>query len=414
MQRRSAEKRGIVMRVILHCDCNSFFASAEIRDNPDLKNVPLAVGGNPETRKGIILAKNDIAKKYGVVTAETVWSAKKKCPELVVVPPRHERYEELSRIVNDIYKEYTEYVEPFGIDESWLDVTECRALFGSGEAIADELRRRIREETGLTISVGVSFNKAFAKLGSDYKKPDATTVIMPHDVESKVYPQSLGNLLYAGKRVCEEFGKYGIITIGDLARSDRGFIEQTFGKNGIRLYGYARGEDNERVKSIYDKEEVKSVGNSYTFPKSLVGEEEIRRAAVWLGDTVSSRMRRLKVKCTTLGVVIKDESLKSITRQTTLSEPTNHAVTIARCAAELIKRSWNTSVPIRMLGITASSLVKEGEEQISLFDGSDKKKSKLDGAIDSIRDKYGNNSLKFASSYSFDTECAKEYDGENN
>lgn len=398
------------MRTILHCDCNSFYASVEIRDNPELKNVPMAVGGNPKTRKGIILAKNDIAKRYGVTTAETIWSAKKKCPDLVIVPPRHDRYEELSLKVNDIYKEYTEYVETFGIDESWLDVTDCRELFGSGEKIADELRRRIREETGLTISVGVSFNKAFAKFGSDYKKPDATTVIMPCDVEKIIYPQKLGNLLYAGRKLCEEFARYGIITIGDLAKSDRSFIEQNFGKNGIRLYSYARGEDDERVRSIYEEEEVKSIGNSYTFPKDLVGEDEIREAAVWLGDVVSSRMRRLGVKCTSVGVVIKDENLKSITRQMTISEATNHAPDLTGYAMTLLKKAWNMSRPIRMLGISAMSLIKEGEEQMSLFEISDNRKAKLDEAVDSIRDKFGNNSIKFASSYSFDTECAKECD----
>lgn len=401
----------INMRTILHCDCNAFYASVETALNPELKNVPMAVGGNPEARHGIILAKNEAAKKYGVVTAETIWSARKKCPEIVIVPPHHDLYEEYSIRVNDIYKEYTEFVEPFGIDESWLDVTDVRELFGDGEKIANELRERVRREVGLTISVGVSFTKAFAKLGSDYKKPDATTVIMPEDVEKTVYPEKLNTLLFAGRKTCEEFKKYGIITIGDLAKSDESFILNKFGKNGHLLYKYANGTDGERVRSIYENEDVKSIGNSYTFPHDLVGEEEIRTAAVWLADTVSSRLRRAGVKCGGVAVVIKDENLKSITRQKALDRATDHAADLAKCAMELVKKCRSLSRPVRMLGITAMNLSSGGTGQVSLFDtGKSEKNEKLDAAMDSVRKKYGKNALKFASSTQFDTEAAKDDD----
>ena len=401
------------MRTILHCDCNSFFASVETLGKPELRNVPMAVGGSEESRKGIILAKNEAAKKYGIITAETIWSAKKKCPHLIVVPPHHDKYMEISQRVNNIYKEYTEFVEPFGIDESWLDVTNVKALFGDGETIANELRKRICDEIGITISVGVSFTKSFAKLGSDYKKPDATTVIMPENVKKIVYPQKLGNLLFAGGKTCELFKKYGVITIGDLANCDENFIKNNFGKNGLLLYNYARGNDNDKVRSIYEEEEIKSVGNSYTFPHDLTGEEEIRHALVWLSDVVSSRMRKMNVKCTVVGIVIKDENLKSITRQVSISNPTNHGGDLFKYGMELIKKNWNLSCKIRMLGISGTNLVKEGEEQVSLFTiGDNSKNEKLDAAIDSLRAKFGQKAIKFASSDEYHTKYAEK--GEDN
>ncbi|MBQ8003127.1 MAG: DNA polymerase IV [Clostridia bacterium] len=395
------------MRTILHCDCNGFFASVEALDNPELKNIPMAVGGSVESRKGIILAKNEPAKKYGIVTAETIWSAKKKCPNLIVVPPRHDRYSEISCKVNEIYKEYTEFVEPFGIDESWLDVTDVYALFGDGKKIADEIRKRVSEEIGVTVSVGVSFTKSFAKLGSDYKKPDATTVIMPEDVEKIVYPQSLGNLLFAGGKTCAEFAKYGINTIGDLARTDKSFITDVFGKNGIMLYNYATGNDTDAVRSIYDSEEVKSVGNSYTFPFDLRTEEEIRHALVWLGDVVSTRMRKIGQKCSVVSVVIRDENFKTITRQMTIPHPTNHGGDLTKYAMELVKKNWNLSVGVRMIGISGSNLT-EGSEQTSLFEAADEKKNeKLDAAIDAVRAKFGQKAIKFASSDAYHTKYAE-------
>ncbi len=397
------------MRTILHCDCNSFYASVESLDNPQLKNIPMAVGGDPETRKGIILAKNEAAKKYGIVTAETIWSAKKKCPSLVIVPPRHDRYAEISERINNIYKEYTEFVEPFGIDESWLDVTGVYHLFGDGEKIANEIRERISKEIGVTVSVGVSFTKSFAKLGSDYKKPDAVTVIMPEHVEQIVYPQKLNNLLFAGGKTCETFNRYGIITIGDLAKCDSNFVEKNFGKNGMLLYNYACGKDADEVKSIYDREIVKSVGNSYTFPSDLKGEDEIRPALVWLCDVVSTRMRKLNVKGSSVGIVIKDANFKTITRQTTLSAPTNHGGDLLRFSMELLKKNWNMAQGIRMLGVSCSHLVEEGEEQLSLFTIADNKKNeRLDAAIDSVRAKFGQKAIKFASEESYHTKYAEK------
>ncbi len=402
------------MRTILHCDCNSFFASVESVYNPELKNIPMAVGGDEESRKGIILAKNEAAKKYGIVTAETLWSARKKCPNLVIVKPHHDRYAEFSEKVNNIYKEYSEFVEPFGIDESWIDVTNVEKLFGDGKTIAEIIRKRVREEVGITVSIGVSFTKSFAKLGSDYKKPDAITVIMPENVEKIVYPQKLGNLLFAGRKTCEEFSRYGIITIGDLAKVDKSFVEKHFGKNGLLLYNYATGNDTDSVKSIYDKDEMKSVGNSYTFPHDLKNIEDISHAFTWLSDVVSSRMRRMGVKCTVVQITVRDENFKTVTRQMTILNPTNHGGDLKRHAMELFKNLNLSGIGVRLLGVSGTNLVGEDEEQISLFNTqSERKTEKLDKAIDKVREKYGMDVLKFASSDEFDTKYAEE-DKENN
>ena len=279
-------------RTILHCDCNGFYASVECVHNPRLKEVPMAVCGNPENRRGIILAKNELAKRRGVLTAETVWQAKKKCPDLVLIPPHREEYLRYSRRVNAIYAQFTDQVEPFGIDESWLDVTGSLGLFGSGKEIADQLRRRVREELGLTISVGVSYNKIYAKLGSDYRKPDATTVIDSANYREIVFPLPVTDLLFVGQSAAALLLGMRIRTIGDLAVCDPAFLHSVFGKMGDTLLRYARGEDDEPVRPFYEEREVKSVGNSMTFAHNLVGEDECRMGLTALCDNVGRRLRR--------------------------------------------------------------------------------------------------------------------------
>ena len=384
-------------RVILHCDCNGFFASVECALNPDLKNVPMAVGGSVEARHGIILAKNELAKKYNIQTAETIFSAKKKCPDLVIVPPHHDVYEEYSRIVNEIYLEYTDLVEKFGIDESWLDVTGSQRLFGSGEEIASILRKRIREEIGITISVGVSFNKVFAKLGSDYKKPDATTVISRENFKEIVYPLPVGDLLFVGRRTKEALYKLHIETIGDLAESNETDIIKLLGKQGESIYRYARGEDNSPVDP-HANEEVKSVGNGMTFKRDLYGERDILCGISHLSESIAVRMRKKGVKCTVVQVTIKDPDLHSIQRQEKLDSPTNLAKEITDKAMEIIRRSWNMKNPIRMLTVTGGGIVPEnGAEQISFFDETkDPKWESLEKTIDAIRDKYGKDAIQNA------------------
>ncbi len=389
-------------RTILHCDCNGFFASVECALNPELKNVPMAVCGSPENRHGIILAKNELAKACNVQTAETIWQAKKKCKDLVLVPPHHGEYAKYSRAINKIYEKYTDKVEPFGIDESWLDVTDTVHLFGSGEKIANELRKIVKEKFDITISVGVSYNKIFAKLGSDYKKPDATTVINKENYKKLLFPLKVTNLLYVGKSSNKVLQSMGIKTIGDLANADRKYLEKKLGKNGIAIYDYANGLDFSPVASIYNKEDQKSISNAITFKRDLIGIEDIKFAVMIISDSVVRRMRKLNVKAYTIQIMIKDDDFKVISRQITLNNPTHLLKDIVKYSIDLIKNAWNLRIPIRMLSVGVANLVKEGQviEQISLFDKIDEvnteKQEKIEEAMFKLRDKFGRGSVGIA------------------
>lgn len=382
-------------RVILHCDCNAFYASVETLLRPELEAVPMAVCGDPESRHGIILAKNERAKKFGVATAETIWQAKRKCPNLTLVPPHRGEYVKYSRLVNEIYQRYTDQVEPFGIDESWLDVTGSRNLFGAGLQIADEIRRTVKGELGLTVSVGVSFNKVFAKLGSDYKKPDATTVISRENFRQIVWPLPVGALLYVGKAAQEALAQLHIRTIGQLAASDRALVAKRLGKMGQMIHDYANGLDDSPVRAADDAREVKSVGNGMTYRRNLVGLEDIRLAVYTLSDSVAARMRRHGVKCRTVQVVIRDPDFKSISRQRALPAPTHLGRELAEAALSIIRDSWDLRAPIRMITITGANLtdVEGAGEQLSLFappdDAGREKRERLETAIDGIREKFG-------------------------
>mgnify|MGYP005766555007 CR=1 FL=1 len=386
-------------RTILHCDCNGFYASVECYFHPELKKVPMAVCGDPESRHGIILAKNELAKGYGVITAETVWQAKRKCPSLVLVPPRRKDYVAFSRRINAIYQEYTDLVEPFGIDESWLDVTASRRLFGDGKTIADTLRRRIREEVGVTISVGVSFNKVFAKLGSDYQKPDATTIIDRENFRQIVWPLPVEALLFVGKSVQKTLTAIGVRTIGDLAREDPSFLQSKLGKAGGMLSRYARGEDDAPVASIYEKREAKSVGNGQTFAHSLVVPEEIRREVHALAEEVARRLRKQGLWCETVQLQIRDDAFHTISRQKSLHSPSRTARELTDVALALLHQHWPAGKPIRMLTIQASGLRRDGACQMSLFSAEQEQREKWDKmetAMDAIRCRFGSEAITTA------------------
>lgn len=381
-------------RTILHCDCNGFFASVECRFRPELKNVPMAVCGDPESRHGIILAKNEPAKKFGIRTAETVWQAKRKCPGLVLTAPRFREYRRFYHEINQIYLRYTDLVEPFSIDESWLDVTGSRRLFGDGKTIADELRETVRRETGLTISVGASFNKIFAKMGSDYKKPDATTVISRENYREVVFPLPVSALLFCGKKSEELLAGMGIRTIGELAACDRSLVAARLGKIGGQLHDYANGIDESPVLAFGAVREVKSVGNSITFRRDLVGTEDIRRGVGALADSVAARLRKQGVCCWAIQIGIKNPNLKNISRQKTLPYPTHLAKDLSAAAMELIGACWNPRAPIRLLSLTGINLVPEDSsgEQLCFFGkgpGDRDRQEKLETALDTIRDKFG-------------------------
>ena len=386
-------------RIILHCDCNGFFASVEMLSRPDLKNVPMAVAGDPESRHGIILAKNELAKAYGVKTAETIWQAKKKCPDLVLVPPHHEKYHEISRRVNAIYLDYTDLVDPFGIDESFLDVTASIHLFPftPGE-LADVIRARVKSEIGITISVGVSFCRVFAKLGSDYKKPDATTVIDRAHFKEIVYPLPVSEMLYVGHRTTEQLRSLGILTIGDLAAADPVRLVRLLGEAGTTLWRYATGNDHEPVGSYFERKRPKSIGNGMTFRRNIVGEAEIRAGAAALCDEVVARLREEDQKCTVVQVQVKTPDLHTVGRQKTLKRATWLRRDILDTAMDLIKQASGYGNMIRALTVTVSGLVgsAEAEEQIDLFcaPAAEDKRESVEDALHAIRQRFGSSSIK--------------------
>ena len=387
-------------RIILHCDLNSFYASVELLSHPDLRTVPTAVCGDPSSRHGIILAKNEPAKRFGVQTAETIWQAKKKCPDLVLLPPHHRLYREYSRKVNAIYDQYTDLVEPFGIDESWLDVTHTLHLFGGdAAALADALRERMKLELGLTLSVGVSFNKVFAKLGSDYKKPDATTVISRENWRTLVWPLPVGALLYVGGAAQKLLKQYQVETIGQLAACKPDMLETLLGKMGLQLHQYANGLDDAPVRSRYDAEPVKSVGNGTTFPQNLTTRTQVQAGIAVLADSVATRLRHQGLYAGGLQVTVRDPQFHDRSRQCQLSSPTHLIRDLTNTAMDLVCQLWKPPSPIRALTVTALHLVPEGEayEQTDLFTQAPKqeKQEKLEGAMEQIRKKYGGGAIIF-------------------
>ena len=387
-------------RVILHCDCNGYFASVECIERPELKLVPMAVCGNPESRHGIILAKNELAKKYGIQTAETVWQAKRKCPNLTLVPPHHDRYQYYCGLINSIYGEYTDQVEAFSIDESWLDVTGSQRLFGDGRQIADELRRRVREELGLTISVGVSFNKVFAKLGSDYQKPDATTVITRENYREILFPLPVRDMLFVGANAAAELNRKGVMTIGDLADTPPERLHAMLGRLGDMLWAYANGLDDAPVRRAGESDPVKSISNSITFPRDLIGEEDIKTGLLMLADSVGARMRRQQAAGHTVQVQIKSPELKVISRQETLRTPTDSTREIYQTALGVVRRSWDMRRPVRMLSLGCTNFASPGAPvQTSLFDNETDERHdrqlRLETAVDGIRRRFGPDSIGF-------------------
>lgn len=384
-------------RVILHCDCNSFFASVETVFHPEYANQPMAVCGSSDDRRGIVLAKNELAKAYGVKTAETVFSAKRKCPRLVIASPHHDEYIKFSHRVNEIYARYTDMIEPFGIDESWLDVTASQKLFGDGYTIANLIREDVKREIGITVSVGVSFNKVFAKLGSDYKKPDAVTVIDKENYKRIVYPLPASDLLFVGGKTAEQLRLMGIKTIGELAMAEESILKMRLGKAGEMLHKYANGLDDSPVAA--ERDDAKSMGSGFTFRHDLVGKDECRIGIDYLADDIGARLRRHGMKCSTVQLTIKDAYMRSIQRQCQQDPPTDIAREIADTAYKIFLREWSDAKPVRMITVTASGLVRADmvSEQIDMFGESQeeerKKSKKREETLDKIRQRYGAESI---------------------
>ena len=377
-------------RVILHSDMNNFYASVESLYHPEYRGRPMAVAGDPEQRHGIVLAKNYETKAFGVQTGDPLWFAKQKCPDIIFAPPHYDKYLRFSQMEKEIYSDYTDQVEPFGLDECWLDVTGSTNLFGSGKTIADTLRERIKKELGITASVGVSFNKVFAKLGSDLKKTDATIMILPDQFRETVWPLPVSELLYVGKATHQKLRKYGIRTIGDLALTDVRFLEQVLGKNGVMLWQFTNGLDQSPVSNIGAKSMIKSIGNSTTAPRDLVSDDDVKITLFVLCESVSARMREYDFVCRTVQIGIRDNVLCSYERQGTMTYPN-------RTVKDLFDQSFSLfqlhrpKKPVRSLSIRACQLSVMGNEQLSLFPEEFKlqKLERMDKAVDTLRERYG-------------------------
>ncbi len=381
-------------RVILHSDLNNFFASVEIALHPELKGKPLIVCGDPKERHGIVLAKSEEAKKIGIKTAETVYSALRKCPELILVRSHFHEYKRYSRAVYDVYSRFTDRIEECSIDECSLDMTESTFLFGSGYEIAEKIRKTIKEELQLTVSVGVSFNKVFAKLASELKKPDAVTVISEENYKDVVWRLPVNELLFVGKSTEETLHKLGIRTIGDLANADEALLTRFLGKRGRQLRVYARGEDEEPVRCGELKEDIKSIGNSTTLSKDVSDREEIKRWFYALAESVAARLRKADVgRANTVHIVVRNEAFRDFTWQTKVKS-TALCGDIAKTAFELFDKHYPYGAKVRMLGVTVSGFDYH-VEQLTLdaeLDGGNadyEKKERAENAIAKLREKYG-------------------------
>lgn len=382
-------------RVILHSDMNNFYASVECLYDPSLRGRPVAVAGDPEARHGIVLAKNYEAKACGVATGNPLWLAKQKCPEIIFVPPHYDRYLKFSRLAQEIYSEYTDQVEPFGLDECWLDVSASKEIFGSGTKVADSIRKRIKFELGITASVGVSYNKIFAKLGSDMQKPDATTVITPDSFQAKVWPLTVGDLLYVGRATEKKLAKYFINTIGDLANTSPEFLHRLLGKNGIVLWQFANGLDTSPVSKYGSRPLIKSIGNSTTAPRDLVSENDIKITLYALCESVSARLREQNFICHTVQITVRDKYLISYERQGKLDYPNRTAASLFELALALYRQN-PPNAPVRSLGVRACDLAYQEYEQLSFLPEVQEiqKKEQLDRAVDSVRTRFGHFSIQ--------------------
>ncbi len=385
-----------MQRIILHSDLNCFYASVECLLNPKYKNRPAAVCGDPGKRHGIILAKNYIAKSFGVATGETVWQARSKCPSLVLFPARFEVYKYYSAKVREIYYRYTNLVEPYGLDEAWLDISKPNGDFDYAMNTAQKISDTIKKEIGLTVSIGVSFTKSFAKLGSDYKKPDAITLITPENFKKIVWPLKVSNLIYAGKATTKTLNKLGIYTIGDLAEADERCIKAHLGKNGDRLRLWAGGKDFEPVRDYIDRAEIKSVGNSVTLPYDIYNDDDIAITLMILSESVASRLREKKLMCSTVHIEIKEKELIRFSGQKRLSFPTCVSEDIYNAADELFRAKRREGKMIRALGVRAGDLESSQVMQLSIDPDFNRsmKQLKLDEMLDGIRKKYGYDSVK--------------------
>ena len=378
-------------RAILHIDMNSCYASIECLHHPEIRHLPVAVGGDVEARHEIILAKNELAKRAGVKTGEALWQAKQKCPDLVIVPPHYQLYLRFSRMARAIYAEYTDLIEPFGLDEAWIDVTGS-SVFGDAVEIAETIRKRVKFELGITVSIGVSFNKIFAKLGSDYKKPDAVTVFGKDDYREKVWPLPVEELLYVGPATTRKLRARGIRTIGDLARTGPSLLHSWLGKMGYVLHAFANGNDPSPVASLGEEAIIKSIGNSTTTPRDLTCEEDVNIIFYVLAESVAARMRENGFRAKTVQISLRDTDLFSFERQCKLESPSCLASELHDAGMRLLRDHYRFRKPLRSVGIRGMDLVPiQTAMQLNFFEDPVRreKRERLEVAVDELRRRFG-------------------------
>ena len=394
-------------RTILHSDCNCFYASVELLHHPELRGKPVAVGGDPEARHGIVLTADYTAKRRGVKTGMALWQARQVCPDIIFLPPRMDLYLRFSRMAQEIYAEYTDKREPYGIDESWLDVTDSVSLKGDGYHIAQEISSRMKKELGITVSVGVSFNKIFAKLGSDYKKPDAITTMNKDEYRDKAWPLPVSDLLYVGSATNNKLRGIGIRTIGDLARTEESLLVRKLGKMGSILWAFANGYDESPVKLENMSAPIKSVGNSTTTPKDMETDEDVKIVLYILAESVAARLRENGFRCRIVEISIRDKDLFHFSKQVKLQNASNITREIAEAGYKLYKESYRLPAdeqelknsrpefyqkPLRSIGIRGTDLVTDYFwEQLDMFmdPQAREKQMKVDAAVDNIRKRFG-------------------------
>ncbi len=386
-------------RVILHCDMNNFYASVECRNDPSLRGRPIAVCGECEERHGIVLAKSYEAKAFGVTTGEPVWQAKSKCPGLVIVSPHYEEYVRVSDAARAIYASYTDRVEPMGLDECWLDVTGSQRLFGSGRRIAHTIRRRIKRELGVTVSVGVSFNKVFAKLGSDMRKPNAVTVIPPEGFREVVWPLPAGDMLGVGPATAKKLATLGVHTIGDLATYPLACLESKLGKCGGMMWRYANGLDTGAVTPRGLSDLDKTTGHGITTLADLESEEEVWPVMLQLSQGVGHRLYVYDRRARGVMVSVRDNALATVQWQCRLPTPTASATELARAAFALFCERYNWKRPIRSVTVRAIDLVeREAPYQMTFFDDprAEARREALDRTVEELRARYGDGIIRNA------------------
>ncbi len=385
------------MRTILHSDLNNFYASVECLRRPEIREKPVVVVGSKEDRHGIVLAKNMIAKRAGVKTGDVYWEARQKCGNtLVEVQADFAEYLKVSKEVRKIYEDYTDRIEAYGIDECWLDVTASLNLFGSGVQIANTIRERVKKEIGITVSVGVSWNKIFAKLGSDMKKPDAVTEITEENYREIVWSLPVEDLLYVGNATKQKLNRIGVKTIGQLAQSDEGLLVRMLGKWGSYLHTFANGKDNSPVTTVDEEENIKSIGNSLTVYRDLKDEEDVRMVIHLLSDSVAARMRESGLtRARTVHLYARASDLSGYQKQGKLPRPCSNAIEISKKAFALFREVYPWQNYVRGLGVSVSDFCF-GAEQLDLFGSleKDEKQRRLDAAVDKLRKIYGNNVIQ--------------------